>query len=445
MMKEIHKTIQLKTILILLFVINIEFWSGSLSAAVLQLRSGETIDMIVAIVGNEIIMKSTLEGEIMLMAERDKSIDITDKKLRQSVLDELINRKILITKAEEDSITVSDDIVEERWEIYKNDLLNYFGSIERIEAVYKKSINRLKLEVRDEIKKMLLAQQLENQHFGNVVATDKDVEEFYSVYRDSLPNVPEQMELYHIVRYIYPDTTSKLNTYTFAKNVRDSIINKTLTFEQAVEKYSMDYGSSKSGGDLGWVSKGKFVQEFERAAFLLQPDEISLPVESPFGFHIIQTLEKAKDSIHTRHILFKVIQSDNDVGKVKSLLDSLKSVATDENFSKLAMEFSEEKEAKGFGGGLGKFTINEYPPSIVEAVKGLKDGEISDPAMYQIDPTKPGMNIVYRKATIPEHKPNIEQDYNFLKRYALEFKKLKLKKEWLNKLRQEIYWEVMEQ
>ncbi|MBQ6269073.1 MAG: SurA N-terminal domain-containing protein, partial [Bacteroidetes bacterium] len=169
MMKEIHKTIQLKTILILLFIINIEFWSSSLSAAVPQLRSGETIDMIVAIVGNEIIMKSTLEGEIMLMAERDKSIDITDKKLRQSVLDELINRKILITKAEEDSITVSDDIVEERWEIYQNDLLNYFGSIERIEAVYKKSINRLKLEVRDEIKKMLLAQQLENQHFGNVV------------------------------------------------------------------------------------------------------------------------------------------------------------------------------------------------------------------------------------------------------------------------------------
>ncbi len=409
-----------------------------------QLRSSETLDMIVAIVGNEIIMKSTLDGELMLMAERDKSIDIDDENLRKLVLDELINRKILITKAEEDSITISDALVEERWNIYQNDLLNYFGSIERIETVYKKSINRLKLEVRDEIKKMLMSQQLEIKHLGEINATEKDINDFFKVYRDSLPVVPEQLELYHIVRYIYPDTISKKNTASLAKMVRDSIVNGLISFEEAVERYSADIGTSKSGGDLGWAAKGKFVREFERAAFLLQNEEISLPVESPFGFHLIQMLEKEKDSIHTRHILFKLMQSDTDVSKVKSLLDSLKSIATEDNFTKLAMDFSEEKETKGFGGSLGRFAINEYPQSVAEAVKNIKDGEVSEPTFYQIDPTKPGMNIILRKSTIPAHKPTLEQDYNFLKRYAVEYKRMNLKKEWLKKLRNEIYWEIIE-
>ncbi len=430
---------------ILLLIVFIQTFSPELALvyAQPQLRTGTTIDRIVAIVGNEIIMQSSLDGEILLMAERDQSINIEDTHLRQLVLDELINRKILVVKAEEDSITVSDEMLDERWEMYMQELLRHFGSVERVETVYKKTINRLKLEAREDLKKLLMSQQLESKHLADVSANPKDIEDFYETYKDSLPLVPEQIELYHIVKYIHPDTTSKLNTYELARSVRDSILNGVASFDSMAVKYSDDPGSAREGGDLGWVTKGKFVQEFERAAYTLQAGEISLPVESPFGFHVIKLVNKQKDSIHTKHILFKIEQSETDIAKVKHILDSIRILANSENFSKLAMEFSEEKETKGFGGLLGKFTKGEIPSIFLNSIKKIKDGEVSETDFYSVDPTKPGMHIILKKSTISEHYPTIATDYDFLKRYATEFKRMKLRKEFIDKLRSEIYWEII--
>lgn len=412
-----------------------------------QLRTGNTLDRIVAIVGSEIILQSTLDAQILLIAADDPSIDPNDENIRKKILDEIINRNILITKAEEDTISVSDELIEERWNIYYQELLNHFGSIERIESIYKKSINRIKLEVRDEIKKMLMSQQLEAKYLSDVAVTGKEIDNFYQVYKDSimvLPTIPEQVELLHIVRYIHPDTTSKKNTYDLAKSIRDSIVAANCSFADAAMKYSADIATAKDGGDFGWAVKGKIVPELERAAYSLQKDEISLPVESPFGFHIIQLIEKEKDSVHFRHILFKLEQSDSDIEKVKNLLDSIKSVANVDNFAELALKFSEENETKGFSGSLGKFPIREFPPAIAATAKKLKDGETSSPEPYQLDPLKAGMHIILRKETFPEHRPNLEQDYNFIKRYATEYKRFNLRKELIAKLRKEVYWEILD-
>ncbi len=432
------------SILILLFI---SFNNLNLLASK-QLRTGATLDRIIAIVGSEIIMQSDLKSQLMIMAQQDPSLDIEDEELRNRLLDEMINRKILITKAEEDTISISDELIEERWKIYKQELLNYYGSIENIEKVYKKSLNRFKLEARSEIKKMLMAQQLEAKHLNtmNINVTGKDVEEFYNTYKDSLAMtpVPEQIELYHIVRYVHPDTTSKKNTYNTAKKVRDSIVSGKYTFADAAKKYSADAMSGKDGGNLGWFGKGKLVPEFEEAAYKLQKDEISLPVESPFGFHVIQLIEKASDSINVRHILFKLEQSKTDLDKVQNFLDSIKTIANAENFLALAKEHSEETKTKGFGGSMGKNSINSYPPTIAEVIKNLQDGEISTPEPYQIDPLKSGMHLIFRKKTFPAHTPNIEQDYELIKKYTQEYKRMQLRKEWIKQLRKEVYWEIVD-
>lgn len=446
LIKRLHSSISFKMLLSILILFITCSYIYPINAQP-QLRTGATLDRIVAIVGGEIILQSTLDAQIILMAEHDSSIDPNDENIRKKVLDELINRNILITKAEEDTISVSDELVEERWNIYYQELLNYFGSIERIESIYKKSINRIKLETRDEIKKMLMSQQLEAKLLSDVEVTGKEIDSFYHDFKDSimvLPTIPEQVELLHIVRYIYPDTVSKKNTYDLAKSVRDSIVSANCSFADAAIKHSADIASGRDGGDLGWAGKGTFVPEFERAAYSLQKDEISLPIESPFGFHIIQLIEKEKDSIHCRHILFKLAQSDSEVEKVKNLLDSIKSVATVDNFAELALKFSEEKETKGFNGSLGKFSIREFPPTIAATAKKLKDGEISSPEPYQLDPLKAGMHIILRKETFPEHRPNLEQDYNFIKRYATEYKRFNLRKELIAKLRKEVYWEILD-
>ncbi len=414
------------------------------SFAQLDMKTGTTLDRIVAIVGNEIIMQSDIDGTLLQMSLQDRTIDIADREMRKKLLENMISQKILRVKAIEDSVNVSDDLVEERWNAMLQSLVQRVGSVERVEAVYKKSISRIKFEYRDEVKKDLMVEQMEMTKFGNITANSQDIEEFYKIYKDSLPEIPEQVELLHIVKYIHPDTVSKVNTYNLAKNIRDSIM-QSGKFGEFAKQYSADLASAQDGGDLGWAGKGKFIQEFEQAAYALQPNEISLPVETPFGYHLIQLVEKKRDSIHTRHLLLKVEQSETDAEKVKNELDSIRKIAIENNnFSELATQLSEEKETQGFGGSMGKHSLDMYPPSIANAAKNLKDGEISEPAPYVFDPTKSAMNIVYRKATIPAHKPMLETDYDYIKLYAGEYKRMNLRNDWIEELKKEIYWEVVE-
>jgi peptidyl-prolyl cis-trans isomerase SurA len=431
-----------------------------------SLRNSDVIDKIVAIVGNEIIMKSDIDATLLMEIERGAKIDFNDENVRSTLLEQFINNYIVIVKAEEDSVAVSEEMIEERWNLFIQERMQYFGSIERMESYYKKSMSQMKIELKEDIRKRLMAQQLEMQQFSNVSITAKEVEDFYRDFQDSLPQIPEQVELSHIVKFITPDTTAKQNTYNLAKNVRDSLISGG-DFAEFVKKYSADIGSAQDGGNLGWAEKGKLVAEFEKAAYSLQIGEISMPVESPFGFHIIKVNEKAKDSINASHILFKLIQTESDIEKVRNFLDSLRLEAQKNDdlennkientkaennykkFEELATQFSDEKETKGFGGSLGKTSLSElaansYTSGIANSIKDLKDGEISEPAAYSMDPTKQGMNIVLRKATIPEHKPTLETDYDYIKKWATDYKTENLRKQWIVDLKKEIYWEIFE-
>jgi len=412
--------------------------------AQMQLKTGEVIDRIVAVVGNEIILKSDIDAVLLDEMNRGANIKLEDEELRSRLLMNYIEEKILITKAEEDTISVADEMIEEYWNMTIQRLQQIYGSIERIEAVYKRSLNRMKLEAREDIKKRLMAQELEAKQFRNVTVSTKEIEEFYEKMKDSLPMIPVQVELYHILKYITPDTISKTNTINLARRVRDSLIAGG-DFAEFAKRYSEDPGSAQDGGNLGWVAKGRFVPEFERAAFALHPNEISMPVESPFGYHLIKLLDKNRDSIRSAHILFKLIQSDADIANTRNFLDSIRQIAIDSNnFERLALLHSDDRNTKGFGGLLGKFMLSEIPMVIASTVRELKDGEISSPIPYSDDPTKQGMSIIWLKRTIPEHRATVEEDYDFLKRVATNYKIMELRSKWLAKLKEEIYWEIFD-
>jgi peptidyl-prolyl cis-trans isomerase SurA len=258
--------------------------------------------------------------------------------------------------------------------------------------------------------------------------------------KDSMPLMPEQIEIYHIYKTIEPNTEAKEKAFTLAKKIRDSIINGA-DFGTLAKEYSEDLGSKNDNGELGWVERGKFVAEFEMAAIALQKGEISMPVESPFGFHIIKLLDKNKDSIHTQHILFKLIQSDEDVSRVKEFLDSLRKEAlTHNDFEDLARKFSDDALTKGFGGYIGKIMLSINPMGYSEVLASLKDEEISEPLPFSTEPTKQGMHIVLRKKTIAEHKANLTDDYDFLKEQAIKYKTMKLRDKWIADLKTKIYW-----
>ncbi|MDR0926373.1 MAG: peptidylprolyl isomerase [Ignavibacteria bacterium] len=408
-----------------------------------ELHNGDVIDKIVAVVGNEIILQSDIDAYILSQMMNNDKINYNDKEMRRTLLLSFIEEKILIVKALEDTITVSDELVDERMNMMIQQLIQVYGSVDRIEAIYKKTLNRLKTEAREDVKKRLIAQQLENKKFGNIDVTQSEISEFYNKYLDSLPIIPELVEIYHIVKYIEPDSTDKLNTIAFAKSIRDSII-KGGDFADFAKRYSNDAGSAADGGDLGWVEKGKFVSEFERAAIGLQPNEISMPIESPFGYHVIKLIAKNKDSINASHILFKLVQSDDNIEKARNTLDSIRTIAlASGNFAELAASLSDEKETKGFGGLIGKTPLEQMPP-LFSVAKELKDGEISTPIPYSPDPTKQGFHIVLRKRTIPEHKANITDDYDYLKETTTKFKMADERKKWVEQLKGEIYWELFD-
>ncbi len=405
-------------------------------------KEGESLDKIVAIVGDEIIMKSDLDGQIYFLAQYDKSIDINDKELRKKVLDNMIDNLLLVNKAKLDSIIVSDDEISQRMEIHLQSEIQRFGSEKRVEQVYGMSMARIKNEIKDKIKQNLLVNQLIMQHFSDIKISQKEFDEFYSQKADSLPFIPAAVEMYHIVKKVKASNDQKKETYELAKLVRDSILHGG-NFADYAKRYSADPGTQNSGGDLGWFDKGKLFPEYEKAAFALANNELSMPVETPFGFHIIQTLDKKSDAINTRHILFRIGQSNEDVeNTINSLKEIKKRAMSSESFEQLAKELSDDKESKGFGGFIGKVSLSDIQGEVKTLIDSLGEGGISDPVLYKSDPADLSYHIVYIKRNIKEHKANPKDDYKEIELMAIEYKKRKLYSNWLEKLRKELYWEI---
>jgi peptidyl-prolyl cis-trans isomerase SurA len=407
-----------------------------------QLNKGETMDKVLAVVGNEVILLSDVRGQLAMMAQQDPRINPDDPKLFQELLDALINEKLLVTKALEDSIVVTDEQIEARWQAFLQTLLQQFGSEERIEQVYKKSINRIRFELRDDIRNKLLSANLVQQLIGNVSITPKEVEEFYIAYKDSIPKVPETYEIYHIVKYVDVKQDERKRIFELARSVRDSIL-RGGKFKDFAARYSQDLSTAKSGGELGWVTKGRLFPEFENVAYSLEPNEISKPVETPFGYHLIQVIEKRKESINVRHILFKIKQETEDYERTRQFLDTLRKIALEKNnFTELAKQYSDDRDTRGFGGLIGRLPASEIPSNFREQIDKLKDGEISEPLPYNVDKNKPAFHIIWKKSTIPAHIATLEQDYEYISDIALDHKKMKIYNDFIQKLRKELYWEV---
>lgn len=407
-----------------------------------SLESGKTLDKIIAVVGNEIIMQSDIEAQASMLAYRNSQIDPNDKKLREQILDALINEKLIVTKAIEDSIIVTDEEIEQRWQDVLQNLIMRFGSEKRVEDVHGMSITRLKYEVNDEIKKNLLAAKIRQTKFGDVKCSPREVEDFYIKYKDSLEMVPPQIEVAHIVKYISADTKSKDEIMELSRRVRDSII-KGGDFADFAKRYSADHGTAPSGGELGWIERGRIFPELEKSAFSLHQGEVSLPIESPLGFHLLQVTDKRKDAVFLKNILFKIGQSQDDRQNAKNfLLDIKKSVENGENFEELAKKHSEDKDTRGFGGVIGMIQIAQMPQSFRDVLDKLPEGGVSDPIPYSADPNKPAFHILYKKKYIPEHYPTLETDRKEIEQRAVMNKQMLLMQEWLETLRKTMYWEI---
>lgn len=401
---------------------------------------GQTLDRIVGVVDNDLILESELNASVQFYVLNNK-VDPNTPGLRAQVLQTLINEKLIIAKAIEDSITVTDEEVQQQLEQAIQARVQQFGSEARLEEMYGMPITRIKREFRDEMRKNLLAQKLQQERFGSATIGRFEVEEFYRTFKDSLPRVPEELELSDIAVGPKFSEVEKTATRTLLLALLDSLKGGS-DFGDMARRHSQDPGSAVQGGDLGFVRRGQFVKEFETAAFALREGQVSDIVETEHGLHIIQLMERRGDAVRARHILFRIQRTRESDDLVIRLLDSLRQRALGgESFAELARKYSEGKE-NVIGGNLGSVEIDQINKDFQPALSGLRSGEISAPVRIP-EGNSYKYHILWVRKRTPAHPMTLEQDYTKVEAIALNYKRTRDYQAWIEDLKAKIYWHTL--
>ncbi len=400
---------------------------------------GQTIDKVVAVVGKEIITLSDLNLMVQSTAMQNK-IDPNSSELRDRILDGMINEKLILAQAIEDSVIVTNDEVTDRLDRQIKLLVQQAGSEQRLEELYNMPISRMKRDFRELMRNQLMVDRIRQTRQASLSVTRREVEEFFEAHKDSLPSIPKEYELSHIFIKPKPDSAVIRGVFAKALAVLDSI-KKGGDFSDFARRYSTDPGSAAGGGDLGWFRRGVFEKEFEEAAFALKDGEYSKPIKTTYGYHIIQLVERRGESVHTRHILFSIVQSKADDDSTIAGLNRLREHAlAGESFGVLAKKYSEDPESKDLGGDLGKITVDQIEASFMETLKPMKAGEISEPSKVPLGSSY-GYHIVWVRSITAEHAMNLNDDYRRLEQLALQFKTSDNFQKWVEEMRKNIFWE----
>ncbi len=401
--------------------------------------TAQVLDRVIAVVDNEVILESELNAQVQFFVYNNK-LDPSTPGLKGQVLQSMINEKLILAKAIEDSVVVSDDEVQQQLDATIQQRIQQVGSEEKLSELYGMPISRIKREFRDEMRKSLLANRLQQQRFGVTQITRREVEEFFQQYKDSLGTIPEEVELAHI--YMEPKFGQAARTIARQKlQVIIDSIKAGVDFGEMAKRHSQDPGSADQGGDLGLVRRGQFVKEFESMVFSLKEKQISDMVETKFGIHVIELMERRGEAVHARHILIRVERTQADDDSVIALLNGIRSRSlAGESFASLAKKYSEDTETAPIGGSLGSAELGQIEKRFYSTVATLKEGEISEPVKLSSGGVD-GYHIVMMKKRVPAHSPSLDQDYQRIESIALNFKKNREYTAWLEELKTKIYWQ----
>jgi len=399
------------------------------------------VDEIAAVVGDRIILISDIENQYN---QYRNSGTADDGNLKCIVLDQLLLDRMFQTQAEIDSIEVQDEEVEREIDNRMRYFLSMFGGdVAKFEAYYGKTILEIKDDFREEVRGILMAQRMQGQILSNVAITPAEVKKYFeSLPPDSIPYYNAEIELLQLAIQPKTSRTQKDAVKTTLLKLKQRIEEENEDFARLASLYSEDPGSAQQGGDLGWTNRGDFVPEFEGAAYKLKNNEISLPVESKFGFHLIQMIERRGEKIHTRHILIKPKVTEEDLQATLSRLDSIRTaILTDTtlSFKEAVEKFSEDEESKATGGlmyspeGSSFFEMNELDPTIYFTIDTIREGQISKPVPYEMKDGTKGYRIFYVQTRTKPHKANLQDDYNRIKIIVEEREKERIMLKWMQR------------
>ena len=384
------------------------------------------IDEVVWVVGDEAILKSDVESERLNAQYEGRKFDGDPYCV---IPEQLAIQKLFLHQAELDSIDVSEQEVLSRLEQQTNWLIDQIGSKEKMEEYYNKTSTQIREMLRENIRNGLIVQKMQQEIIGDIKIVPADVRRYFkNLPQDSIPFVPTQVEV-QIVTLEPKIPQEEIERVKKAlRDYTDQVNKGEIAFSTLARLYSEDEGTRRRGGELGFMGRGELVPEFANVAFNLQdPSKISKIVESEFGFHIIQLIEKRGDRINTRHILLKPKVEEKDLEASLLRLDSIaKDIRNAKySFDEAATFISQDKDTRNNHGlmanpksGTARFEMQELAQvsqEVAKTIEGLNVGEISEPFTMINNKGKEICAIVKLKARIDGHKATITEDYQRLK------------------------------
>lgn len=413
----------------------------------------QVIDEIVAVVADKIIMRSDIE---IAFEQMSRESGITHDSLRCIILEQKLIESLLVLKAQVDSLPVSDERVDAELEERIRYFAQQYGGEKALEEIYGKSISEIKASNREKIKNNQLASAMMAKIVKDVKVTPTDVKNFYNeIPTDSLPYFSSEVELAQIIIEPKISKESKQVAYEKIVDLRKRIVEDGDKFSTLAQLYSDDKGSALKGGELGYFGRGMMVPEFEGAAFRLKPDSISRIIETKYGYHIIQAIQRKGDEVNARHILImpKVYSSDIELSrhKLDSIIQLIKMDSL--SFEEAAQKFSDDEQTKNSGGFIGsgslgatKIPVDELSKELNINVQSMEVGKMTEPELIILPgpDQKRAWRIYYLKSESAPHRANLKDDYQKLQAMAFNKKQQDTREKWMERYRKQFYIQISE-
>ena len=410
------------------------------------------IDEVVWVVGDEAILKSEVEEARMSALYEGRKFDGDPYCV---IPEEIAVQKLFLHQAALDSIEVSESEVIQRVDQMTNMYIANIGSREKMEEYFNKTSSQIREALRDNAREGLKVQRMQQKLVGEIKITPAEVRRhFKDLPQDSIPYIPTQVEVQIITQQPkipleeIEDVKSRLREYT-------DRVNKGESFSMLARLYSDDRGTAINGGEMPFTGRGYLDPAFANVAFNLQdPNKVTKIVESEYGFHIIQLMEKRGDRIKVRHILLKPHVPEEALMAGTARLDSIADDIRNGKFTfeEAASVLSQDKDTRNNHGLLpnpqtntSKFEMQELPPEIAKVVDKMKVGEISE--AFTMIPQKTGKEecvIVKLKSRINGHKATISEDYQNLKEIVLEKRRDEMLDKWIREKQKHTYVRINE-
>jgi peptidyl-prolyl cis-trans isomerase SurA len=412
----------------------------------------QTLDKIAGVVGSSIILKSDIEFQYARYLAQGGQ---PDEAVKCQLMQRLLMQKLLAQQAVIDSVSVTDDDVDNNIDRKMRYMMQNAGGQERLEQFLGRSIIQYKDEIRPDEKEQAVAEKMQRKITEKVAVTPQEVKRFYeSIPKDSLPSYNKEVEVGEIV---FQPKLSKDEKAVYKKKAEElrERVKAGEDFGNLARLYSQDPGSAPQGGDLGFFDRSTMVTEFTAVAFKLKAGELSNVFETENGFHFLQVIERRGEQVHARHILVMpvITQSalDRDKTKADSIYDLMKKNEK-VTFSEAAAVYSDSKDTKYNGGMLMNernvdtrttfIPTDQLDPQMALVLDTMKVGSLSKPQLFTDQQGKKSYKILYLRSATPAHKASLEQDYPKLKELAQNNKTSRTASEWFEKRRKETFIKI---